>query len=163
MEVAVQGEHWCQNLILRPEEVRAVCSGLVHQAREAGLILDELLKLATTHGFHAVIARIVGDHEASIALHDRCGFTFVGVEKEVGRGLIPPLGGVVVWGIGLSLGGPTGYAINPARDFGPRLAHFLLPIPGKGPSDWGYAWVPIIGPVTGALLAALLAKQVMTQ
>lgn len=64
--------------------------------------------------------------------------------------------GLLVWGIGLSLGGTTGYAINPARDFSPRLAHALLPIPGKGDSDWGYAWIPIVGPLIGALAAALL-------
>lgn len=58
--------------------------------------------------------------------------------------------------IGLSLGGPTGYAINPARDFGPRLAHALLPIPGKGDSDWKYAWIPIAGPCIGGLLGAQL-------
>jgi len=62
--------------------------------------------------------------------------------------------GLLVFGIGLSLGGTTGYAINPARDFGPRLAHALLPVPGKRDSDWGYAWVPIIAPIVGGLLAA---------
>lgn len=62
----------------------------------------------------------------------------------------------LVWSIGLSLGGPTGYAINPARDLGPRIAHQVLPIPGKGPSDWGYSWVPIVGPLVGAALGALL-------
>lgn len=61
---------------------------------------------------------------------------------------------LLVLGIGLSLGGPTGYAINPARDLGPRIMHFILPIPGKRDSDWGYAWIPIAGPVLGALLAA---------
>lgn len=66
---------------------------------------------------------------------------------------------LVVLGIGLSLGGPTGYAINPARDLSPRLAHALLPIPGKGTSDWPYAWVPILGPILGALLAAGLSAQ----
>ncbi len=60
----------------------------------------------------------------------------------------------LVWVIGLSLGGTTGYAINPARDFGPRLMHQLLPIKGKGATDWGYAWVPILGPIAGATLAA---------
>jgi len=60
----------------------------------------------------------------------------------------------LVWVIGLSLGGTTGYAINPARDFGPRLMHQLLPIKGKGPTDWSYAWIPILGPITGAALAA---------
>jgi glycerol uptake facilitator protein len=69
--------------------------------------------------------------------------------------------GALVWGIGLSLGGPTGYAINPARDLGPRLAHAVLPIPGKGDSDWGYAWVPVVGPIAGALVAAVLAKQLL--
>lgn len=62
---------------------------------------------------------------------------------------------LVVFAIGLSLGGTTGYAINPARDLGPRLAHALLPVPGKGDSDWGYAWVPVIAPLTGGLLAVV--------
>ena len=66
--------------------------------------------------------------------------------------------GLLVLGIGLSLGGPTGYAINPARDLGPRIAHFILPIPGKRDSNWGYSWVPVIGPILGALLAAYLFK-----
>ncbi len=61
----------------------------------------------------------------------------------------------LVWAIGLSLGGPTGYAINPARDFGPRVAHALLPVAGKGGSDWSYAWVPVVGPLIGGALAAL--------
>lgn len=65
---------------------------------------------------------------------------------------------LLVLGIGLSLGGPTGYAINPVRDFGPRLMHFILPIRGKGTSDWSYAWIPIVGPLTGGVLAALLFK-----
>jgi len=66
--------------------------------------------------------------------------------------------GLLVLGIGLSLGGPTGYAINPARDLGPRIAHFLLPISGKRDSDWNYAWIPVIGPVAGGLLAAFIIK-----
>lgn len=63
---------------------------------------------------------------------------------------------LLVLGIGLSLGGPTGYAINPARDLGPRIAHFILPIKNKRDSDWSYSWIPVIGPVIGAALAALL-------
>lgn len=70
------------------------------------------------------------------------------------KGLSPALVGVIVWSIGLSLGGTTGYAINPARDLGPRLAHLVLPIPGKGGCDWGYAWIPVLGPVIGGVLAA---------
>jgi glycerol uptake facilitator len=58
--------------------------------------------------------------------------------------------------IGMSLGGPTGYAINPARDLGPRIMHFLLPIPGKGDSDWGYAWIPVVGPILGGIIGALM-------
>jgi glycerol uptake facilitator protein len=64
--------------------------------------------------------------------------------------------GSLVWGIGLSLGGTTGYAINPARDLGPRLAHALLPIPGKGGSNWSYAAIPVLGPLTGGVLAGVL-------
>jgi len=77
-----------------------------------------------------------------------------GVEAPIGLGtlgLIPVA--LLVFAIGLSLGGTTGYAINPARDLGPRLAHALLPVPGKRDSDWRYAWVPILGPITGALAA----------
>jgi len=73
-------------------------------------------------------------------------------------GLSPFLVGFLVWGIGMSLGGVTGYAINPARDLGPRIAHALLPIAGKRNSDWGYAWVPIVGPIVGTVLAACLIR-----
>lgn len=65
---------------------------------------------------------------------------------------------LLVLGIGLSLGGPTGYAINPARDLGPRIAHFVLPIGGKRNSDWSYAWIPVAGPIIGAILAAITFK-----
>ena len=78
-------------------------------------------------------------------------------EAALGLGAIGALPvGLLVFAIGLSLGGTTGYAINPARDFGPRIAHAILPIPGKGDSDWGYAWIPVAGPLLGGLLAALL-------
>ena len=63
--------------------------------------------------------------------------------------------GLLVFAIGLSLGGPTGYAINPARDLGPRIVHAILPIPGKGDSDWGYAWIPVVAPIIGGILGAL--------
>jgi glycerol uptake facilitator protein len=70
------------------------------------------------------------------------------------RGLQPLLVGVLIFGIGLSLGGPTGYAINPARDLGPRIAHAILPIPGKGPSDWEYSWIPVVAPIIGGIAGA---------
>lgn len=73
----------------------------------------------------------------------------------VAAGLGPVLVGAVVWSIGLSLGATTGYAINPARDLGPRIAHALLPVAGKRNSDWGYSWIPALGPVAGATLAAI--------
>ncbi len=73
-------------------------------------------------------------------------------------GLAPYLVGSLVWGIGLSLGGTTGYAINPARDLGPRIAHSLLPIAKKGASDWGYAAVPVFGPLAGGALAGVLIR-----
>ncbi|NLG20384.1 MAG: aquaporin family protein [Actinomycetales bacterium] len=71
-------------------------------------------------------------------------------------GLGPLAVALLVVGIGNSLGGPTGYAINPARDLGPRIAHAVLPIPGKGGGDWGYSWIPVVGPIIGAVLAGLL-------
>jgi len=76
----------------------------------------------------------------------------------IGTGAGPYLVGMLVLSIGLSLGGPTGYAINPARDLAPRIAHFLLPIPGKRDSDWSYAWVPVIDPVIGCLIGAFTYK-----
>jgi glycerol uptake facilitator protein len=76
------------------------------------------------------------------------------------RGLQPLLVGILVLGIGVSLGGPTGYAINPARDLGPRLAHALLPIAGKRDSDWGYAWIPVVAPIIGGVVGAVLFRVV---
>lgn len=70
-------------------------------------------------------------------------------------GLTPLLVGFLVWSIGLSLGGPTGYAINPARDLAPRIAHAILPIPNKGGSEWSYSWVPVVGPIIGGIIGAL--------
>jgi glycerol uptake facilitator protein len=68
--------------------------------------------------------------------------------------------GLLVFAIGMSLGGPTGYAINPARDLGPRIMHFILPIAGKGDSDWGYSWIPVVGPIIGGIIGAWLGRAV---
>ncbi|HKJ11613.1 MAG TPA: MIP/aquaporin family protein [Ornithinimicrobium sp.] len=76
-------------------------------------------------------------------------------------GLGPLAVALLVVGIGASLGGPTGYAINPARDLGPRIAHAVLPIRGKGPSDWAYSWVPVAGPIVGGVIAGLLGAVVL--
>lgn len=88
------------------------------------------------------------------------GFSLAGVTNPAGAavgGASPAIGGALAWGllvlaIGLSLGGTTGYAINPARDLGPRIMHAVLPIPGKGDSDWGYSWIPVVGPLIGAAI-----------
>ena len=78
---------------------------------------------------------------------------------DVGLGALDALPvALLVFGIGLGMGGTTGYAINPARDLGPRLAHAILPIEGKGPNNWSYAWVPVLGPLTGGVLAASLYR-----
>ncbi|MGU3401014.1 MIP/aquaporin family protein [Brucellaceae bacterium D45D] len=83
----------------------------------------------------------------------------IGAKVVSAVGVLGPLMvGLLVWALGVSLGGPTGYAINPARDLGPRIAHALLPIPGKGGSDWSYAWVPVAAPIVGGLLAVACAK-----
>lgn len=96
-------------------------------------------------------------------------FVVIGFGRNGDGGGLAALGALpvalLVIGIGASLGGPTGYAINPARDLGPRIAHFILPIKGKGSSDWSYSWVPIVGPIIGGLLAgwsALLLLPVIT-
>jgi glycerol uptake facilitator protein len=81
------------------------------------------------------------------------GILFIGA-NEFSEGLNPLVVGGLIVAIGLSLGGPTGFAINPARDLAPRIAHFILPIPGKGSSDWSYSWIPVVGPILGGLLGA---------
>jgi glycerol uptake facilitator protein len=81
-------------------------------------------------------------------------------KTDLSGGLGPYLVGSLVWGIGLSLGGTTGYAINPARDLGPRIAHAILPIAGKGGSDWGYAPIPVLGPLIGGAIAGVLIRVV---
>lgn len=83
------------------------------------------------------------------------GILGIGANK-ISPGVQPIAIGILIWSIGLSLGGPTGYAINPARDLAPRLAHFLLPVPDKGKSDWEYALIPIISPILGAIVGAVV-------
>ena len=80
---------------------------------------------------------------------------FIGANKFT-EGLNPIVVGLLIVSIGLSLGGTTGFAINPARDLGPRIAHFILPIPGKRDSDWSYAWIPVVGPIVGGIVGALI-------
>ncbi|MFS0750830.1 MIP/aquaporin family protein [Oceanobacillus sp. 1P07AA] len=87
------------------------------------------------------------------------GLMFIG-SNDFTEGLNPLIVGALITAIGISLGGTTGYAINPARDLGPRIAHAILPIPGKGSSDWGYAWIPILGPILGGVYGTLFYDSV---
>ncbi|WP_053218485.1 MIP/aquaporin family protein [Virgibacillus senegalensis] len=89
------------------------------------------------------------------------GLLFIGA-NEFTEGLNPMIVGLLIVAIGMSLGGATGYAINPARDLGPRIAHALLPIPGKGSSDWGYSWIPLVGPLIGGVYGALFYRALFT-
>lgn len=127
-----------------------------------GLTDDKGLKLAVFSTGPAVrnpVANVISEAIATAALV--LGLLTVLTPKNLvpntgfDSGLAPILVGIIVFGIGLSLGGSTGYAINPARDLGPRFAHLILPIPGKGSSDWGYAWVPVVGPIIGGIIGAL--------
>jgi glycerol uptake facilitator len=96
-----------------------------------------------------VITEVIGTFALVFSI-----MAFFADEATAGTALGGLIVGLLVLGIGLSLGGPTGYAINPARDLGPRIIHAILPIPGKGGSDWGYSWVPVVGPLIGGVLAA---------
>ncbi|PKG23396.1 MIP/aquaporin family protein [Niallia nealsonii] len=103
---------------------------------------------AIPHTFSNLLSETIGTFTLVL------GLLFIGANKFA-EGLNPIAVGLLIVAIGMSLGGTTGYAINPARDLGPRIAHFILPIAGKGKSNWGYAWVPIVGPIMGASLAAV--------
>lgn len=129
----------------------------LHHLPHWGATNDQGLKLAAFSTSPAIantganlISEIIGTLVLLIGV--------IAIYSETGSGLSPYLVGVLVWSIGLSLGGTTGYAINPARDLGPRIAHTILPISGKGGSDWGYAWIPVAGP----LIAAVIAGAVMS-
>jgi len=121
---------------------------------------DPGLKLATfstgpaiRNPFWNTLTEIIGTMVLVLGV---LSFTDPGNSGPGESGLTGLLVALLVVGIGLSLGGPTGYAINPARDLGPRIVHQILPVPGKGSSDWGYAWVPVVGPIIGAVIGALI-------
>ncbi len=108
---------------------------------------------AIANSMRNLISEIIGTFALVFAVLYIVGANFNGQEASLGSLDALPVALLVI-GIGLSLGGTTGYAINPARDFGPRVMHSLLPMKGKGSSNWGYAWIPILGPIIGGLLAA---------
>ena len=103
---------------------------------------------AIPHSFSNLLSEMIGTFVLLL------GLQFIGA-NEFTEGLNPIAVGLLIVAIGMALGGTTGYAINPARDLGPRIAHAILPIAGKGPSNWGYAWVPVVGPILGGSLGAL--------
>jgi glycerol uptake facilitator protein len=108
-----------------------------------------------------VISELVGSFVLVFTVFYIAGGEITPTKTPIGLGSVGAIPvALLVWAIGLSLGGTTGYAINPARDLGPRIVHFLVPIKNKGTSDWAYAWVPIAGPIIGAALAAFLYLQV---
>lgn len=100
--------------------------------------------------FQNLLSEVIGTFALLFAL------LFIVGPNDLADGLSPVVIGLLIVAIGVSLGGATGYAINPARDLGPRIIHAVLPIPGKGTSDWGYAWIPVVGPIVGGVYGALL-------
>ena len=117
------------------------CTGPAIRSFGANLVSEIIGTIVLVFGIFAIFSK---------------GFMGTGLANGYG----PYLVALLVWGIGLSLGGSTGYAINPARDLGPRIAHAILPIPGKGGSDWGYAAIPVVGPAIGAVIATLMVKMI---
>ena len=120
----------------------------------------QLAVFATGPAIHKTWANLLSEIIGTFIL--MFGLSAIGSNK-FSDGLNPLVIGGFIVAIGLSLGATTGYAINPARDLGPRIAHFLLPITGKGSSDWGYAWIPIVGPILGGALGTLLYKALFKQ
>ncbi len=117
---------------------------------------DPLMKLGTfctTPAMRSPIHNLFCEFLATFVLS--LGLLFIGANKFT-EGLNPIAVGALITSIGFALGGTTGFAINPARDLGPRIAHAILPIPGKGPSDWGYSWIPVAGPLLGGAAGAWL-------
>jgi glycerol uptake facilitator protein len=115
----------------------------------------KLAVFATGPAIRSVVHNLFSEILATMVLV--LGILFIGANKFA-DGLNPMIVGALIVSIGLSLGGTTGFAINPARDLGPRIAHAILPIPGKGSSDWSYSWIPVVGPIIGGVLGALIFK-----
>ena len=128
----------------------------IHYGPHWKLSQDSRLKLAvfcTAPSVRTTIPNLISEILGTAVLV--LGILLIG-QNEFTQGLTPMVIGLLIIGIGLGLGGTTGFAINPARDLGPRIAHAILPIHGKGSSDWGYAWIPVVGPILGGLLAAVV-------
>ena len=118
---------------------------------------DKLAVFATGPAIRSVWANLFSEMVGTFILI--AGLLFIGANKFT-EGLNPLVVGLLILVIGMSLGGTTGYAINPARDLGPRIAHFILPVEGKGSSDWGYSWIPVVGPLLGGAMGAFFYQAV---
>lgn len=142
------------------------CLVFLHYGPHWGVTEDAGLKLAVYSTGPAirnpvanVISEVIGTFVlvfGVLGIGNNSGTVEGDLSAVIGTGINPLLVGFLVVAIGVSLGGTTGYAINPARDLGPRLAHAVLPIPGKGGSDWEYAWIPVVGPIIGGILGAVV-------
>jgi glycerol uptake facilitator len=115
--------------------------------KPANLLTEIIGTFMLLFGIFAIVGHFAASGSGSIGQ--------AALATALGQSTVPLLVGLLVFVIGLSLGGPTGYAINPARDLAPRIAHAILPIPGKRDSDWDYAWVPVVGPIIGGVLGAV--------
>jgi glycerol uptake facilitator protein len=137
--------HWKETK--EPGDKLAVfCTGPAVRSPIANLITEFVGTWVLVFAISAIGANFSEGNDGAIGNLD--------LASAFSTGIAPLLVGVTVFSIGLSLGGPTGYAINPARDLGPRIAHAVLPIPGKGGSDWEYAWIPVVGPILGGIAGA---------
>jgi glycerol uptake facilitator protein len=167
LAVAVNGGNYSQVLSMWSAQLLGAMTGAalmtLHYAPHWSLTPDPAAKLGvfcTNAAVRNPLANILSEAVGTAVLVVVAGAIFsrgVSVNGPA-AGMGPWLVGSLVWGIGLSLGGTTGYAINPARDLGPRIVHWLLPIPGKGGSNWRYAPIPIVGDLAGAVLAGLLLR-----
>jgi glycerol uptake facilitator protein len=163
---AVRGGSFEKVLPYMAAQVLGAVAGAVlvwlHYAPHWKATEDAGLKLAcfsTGPAIRSALSNLLSEIIATFVLVFVVGAIFSKAVTPAGQGGVGPyLVGSLVWGIGLSLGGTTGYAINPARDFGPRLAHAILPIAGKGGSDWGYAAIPVLGPLAGGALAGIALR-----
>jgi glycerol uptake facilitator protein len=167
MAVAVSSGDFRQLLVYWPAQLLGAMCGAtlmtLHYAPHWRLTPDPAAKLGvfcTNAAVRSPLANIFSEMmgTATLVIVAAAIFSHGVAMSGPAAGLGPWLVGSLVWGIGLSLGGTTGYAINPARDLGPRLIHALLPIPGKGGSNWSYAWIPIVGDLAGATLAGILLR-----
>ena len=128
------------------------CTGPAIRNTAANLITEIIGTALLVFGVVAIAIKLGGGFLITVTN----GSAAMVVGGSLATGALPV--GLLVLGIGMALGGPTGYAINPARDLGPRIIHAILPIPGKGGSDWAYSWIPVVGPIIGGVIGAFLAK-----